>query len=90
MNSLIFVRRHDEEEDIGTRCVAAPIRNELGHVIAAVSISGPAIRNTWKRIIDTLKDQVMTTAFEISFQLGFQEEKNDLLEPGRQGSKNRK
>ena len=66
----------DEEEDLGTRCVAAPIRNELGHVIAAVSISGSTIRNTWKKIIDTMKDQVMDTAFEISLQLGFQEDKD--------------
>lgn len=66
----------DEEEDLGTRCVAAPIRNELGHVVAAISISGPAIRNTWKKIIDTLKDQVKDTAFEISQQLGFQENKD--------------
>ena len=66
----------DEEEDLGTRCVAAPVRNELGHVVAAISISGPAIRNTWKKIIDTLKDQVKDTAFEISQQLGFQENKD--------------
>ena len=66
----------DEEEDLGTRCVAAPIRNEVGHVVAAISISGPAIRNTWKKIIDTLKDQVKDTAFEISQQLGFQENKD--------------
>ena len=80
----------DEEEDLGTRCVAAPIRNELGHVIAAVSISGSTIRNTWKKIVDTLKDQVMDTAFEISLQLGFQEDKDYLFKTGRQGSESQK
>jgi IclR family KDG regulon transcriptional repressor len=66
----------DEEDHLGTRCVAAPIRNELGHVIAAVSISGPTIRITRKKVLDTFKDQVMDAALEISRQLGFQEDKD--------------
>jgi IclR family KDG regulon transcriptional repressor len=66
----------DEEDHLGTRCVAAPIRNELGHVIAAISISGPTIRVTWKKVQDTFKDQVMDAALEISRQLGFQEDKD--------------
>jgi DNA-binding IclR family transcriptional regulator len=65
----------DEENEPGIRCVAAPIRNELGHVIAAISISGPTIRVTWKKIQDTFKDQVMDTALVISRKLGFREEK---------------
>jgi IclR family KDG regulon transcriptional repressor len=66
----------DEEDHLGTRCVAAPIRNELGHVIAAISISGPTIRMTWKKVLDTFKGQVMDAALEISRQLGFQEDKD--------------
>jgi IclR family transcriptional regulator, KDG regulon repressor len=66
----------DEEDHLGTRCVAAPIRNELGHVIAAISISGPTIRITRKKVLDTFKDQVMDAALEISRQLGFQEDKD--------------
>ena len=65
----------DEEDHLGTRCVAAPVRNELGHVIAAISISGPTIRITWKKIQDTFKDLVLDTALDISHQLGFQEDK---------------
>ena len=65
----------DEEDDLGTRCVAAPIRNEVGHVIAAISISGPTIRITWKKVLDTFKDQVVNTALKISRQLGFQEDR---------------
>lgn len=34
----------DEENAIGLRCVAAPIHNEFGEVIAAISISGPTAR----------------------------------------------
>lgn len=34
----------DEEHAIGLRCVAAPVFNEFGDVIAAISISGPSAR----------------------------------------------
>lgn len=73
----------DEEDYLGTRCVAAPIRNEVGQVIAAISISGPTIRVTWKKVLDTFKDQVMDTALEISCQLGFQKDKDHLFKEGR-------
>ena len=66
----------DEEDHLGTRCVAAPVRNELGHVIAAISVSGPTIRITWKKIQDRFKDLVLDTALDISRQLGFQEDKD--------------
>lgn len=69
----------DEEDVLGTRCVAAPIRNESGHVIAAISISGPTTRITWKKVQETFKDQVIDTALEISYQLGFQEDKDPLF-----------
>ncbi len=36
----------DEEIEQGLRCVAAPIRDHSGAVIAAVSISGPTTRVT--------------------------------------------
>lgn len=65
----------DEENEPGIRCVAAPIWNELGHVVAAISISVPTIRISRKMIQETLKNQVMDTALEISRKLGFREEK---------------
>jgi DNA-binding IclR family transcriptional regulator len=61
----------DEENEQGIRCVAAPIRNERGHVIAAISISAPAIRVTTETIDTNLKREVMQTAFRISAKLGF-------------------
>jgi DNA-binding IclR family transcriptional regulator len=64
----------DEENEQGIRCVAAPIRNESGRVIAATSISGPAIRITRERIRDTLQREIMETAASISNRLGFREE----------------
>ena len=62
----------DEENERGIRCVAAPVYNEAGRVIAAISISGPAFRLTKKMIQEKLKKEVMETAFKISQRLGFQ------------------
>lgn len=61
----------DEESEEGIRCVAAPVFNDRGIAIAAISISGPAVRVTRQKIQDQLKDDVMQTAFEISQKLGF-------------------
>jgi DNA-binding IclR family transcriptional regulator len=41
--------------------------------LAAVSISGPAFRVTKKVIQETLKKEVMETAFKISQRLGYRE-----------------
>ncbi len=64
----------DEEAERGIRCVAAPVHNEIGVVVAAVSVSGPAIRITREKVQGSLKDQVMATALDISKKLGFREE----------------
>jgi len=64
----------DEENEKGIRCVAAPIHNEIGRVIAAISISGPAIRITIKKIQEALKNEVIDSALKISRKLGFREE----------------
>jgi IclR family KDG regulon transcriptional repressor len=61
----------DEENEKGIRCVAAPIRNEVGKAVAAVSISGPAFQITKKLIQESLKKEVMETALKISQRLGF-------------------
>ena len=63
----------DEENEKGIRCVGAPIYNETGKAVAAVSVSGPAFRITKKVIQETLKKQVMETALKISRRLGYQE-----------------
>jgi IclR family KDG regulon transcriptional repressor len=64
----------DEENERGIRCVAAPIRDESGRVIAATSISGPAIRITRERVRDTLQREIVETAARISERLGFRDE----------------
>lgn len=76
---LQLVRAHgyavdDEESEEGIRCVAAPVLNERGQAVAAISVSGPAIRVTRQKIQDTLKDQVMQTALAISRKIGFRGE----------------
>ena len=61
----------DEENEVGVRCVAAPIRNEIGNVVAAMSVSGPTTRITNEKINDSLKFQVTETAIKISRKLGY-------------------
>ena len=65
------VRRHgiaydEEEAELGLKCVAAPIHDEEGHVVAALSVSAPADRNdaTWGA-------QVRKTAEAVSRALGY-------------------
>ena len=59
----------DEEHAVGLRCVAAPLFDEFGEVVAAVSISGPAVRVTTDRI-PVLGDLVRRTASQITAELG--------------------
>ena len=65
----------DEEKEKGIRCVAAPIYNEIGKTVAAISITGPAFRVTRKIIQESLKKKVMETSLKISQRLGFRERK---------------
>ena len=61
----------DEENERGIRCVAAPIYNETGKAVAAISVSGLTFRVTKKLIQETLKKEVMETALKISQRLGW-------------------
>jgi IclR family KDG regulon transcriptional repressor len=59
----------DEERYIGARCVAAPVRGLSGKVVAAISLSGPAMRMTLD-MIPLVSRQVMHIASAISAELG--------------------
>jgi IclR family KDG regulon transcriptional repressor len=59
-----------EELDLGVKCVAAPIHNHTGKVVAAISISGPTQRFTPK-VLPRFEREVMASARTISFELGF-------------------
>jgi IclR family transcriptional regulator, KDG regulon repressor len=59
----------DEEEEIGVRCIGAPVWDWDGRVIAAVSVAGPTTRIN-EDTFDTLVSDVRRTALAISQQLG--------------------
>lgn len=58
-----------EENEYGITCIAVPIFDHLGKVIAAVSISGPTMRMTEDRM-NTLKSVMVKTGKAISARLG--------------------
>ena len=62
----------DEENEKGIRCVGAPVFNQQGQVIAAISISGPAVRITKKIMQQTMRNEVIRTASDISREFGYQ------------------
>lgn len=57
----------DEEEEIGVRCIGAPVRNSAGEVIAAISISGT---KSQLENIPARAAQVMNVAAALSQQIG--------------------
>ncbi|WP_216093619.1 IclR family transcriptional regulator [Sporolituus thermophilus] len=59
-----------EEFEIGLFCIAAPIKNHKGNVIAAISLSGPTARMTNGNLEQMIED-LTGTAKLISKQLGF-------------------
>jgi IclR family acetate operon transcriptional repressor len=59
----------DEERTLGMRCVAAPIFNEHGEPIAGVSISGPSVRITLRKL-DEFGPVVRRAADEITNSIG--------------------
>lgn len=63
----------DEECELGARCVAAPIYNHRGKVIAAISVSGPISRMTLKRI-EEIAPSLLETTREISALMAYKSE----------------
>lgn len=60
----------DEENEIGVRCVGAPVFNRSGKIEGAISISGPAIRVT-KEKVGEIGREVIKYADMISKELGY-------------------
>ena len=60
----------DEEIEVGLRCVAGPIRNHSGRVIAAISVAAPVQRMTKKNVQSTIPT-VVAAAEAISRRLGY-------------------
>jgi DNA-binding IclR family transcriptional regulator len=63
----------DREEDIpGLRCLAAPIRDRAGDVVAAISISGPASELAESsRLRPALEESLRRAAQRLSRRLGY-------------------
>ncbi|MFC3883613.1 IclR family transcriptional regulator [Bacillus songklensis] len=59
-----------EENEYGIICIAVPIFDHLGKVIAAVSISGPTIRMTAERM-EQLQTRLLNIGKQISARLGY-------------------
>ncbi|MGJ8527768.1 IclR family transcriptional regulator [Maritalea sp.] len=59
----------DEEQSDGLRCIGAPIFDEFGEPIFAVSISGPTVRVTTQRVND-LAQHVKVAAGDITDRIG--------------------
>jgi len=73
--ALARVRDHgfavdDEECSLGLRCVAAPILDRRGFVVAALSISGPTQRLPYSAL-PRLAEAVRSAAQEVSHRLGY-------------------
>lgn len=62
----------DEEFDTGLKCIAAPVRDHTGEVVASVGIAGAAFRLPAPRV-PALADLVREAAQAVSTSLGFQE-----------------
>lgn len=64
----------NQENELGIRCVAAPIRDYTGKVVASISISGPIIRITDEKIPEFAK-LVIEVSSKISELLGYKASK---------------
>lgn len=61
----------DEERVKGMRCVAAPITNEDGHAIAAISVSGPKSRMRDDKFTDEIPELILRSANVIEVNLTY-------------------
>jgi len=73
--ALVEIRKQNfaidnEEFKIGVKCIAAPIRDQNGKVIAAISIAFPSARSSPEQM-KKFKNLILETSGEISRQLGF-------------------
>ena len=60
----------DEESEVGMRCLAAPVRDISGKVVAAVGLAGPTQRLT-KKDLRAMAPDVVSTGEAVSARLGY-------------------
>ena len=63
----------DEECELGARCVAAPVRDYSGRIVAGISVSGPISRMSMERIA-VIAPVVQEIAAKISRQMAYEEQ----------------
>ena len=60
-----------EEREKGVSCIAAPVRNHTGDVVAAISVAGPSQRMPRELAGSSVAAAVVAAANAISIDLGF-------------------
>lgn len=73
-----------EEEEVGVGCVAAPVRDHRGVVVAALSIAAPIARMRDAHL-DRLRRLVIEGAREVSEALGYRESASTNVESAAHG-----
>ncbi len=63
----------EEEREKGVCCIAAPVRNHTGDVVAAISVAGPTQRMPKTLVGSDVSSAVVAAANAISIDLGFSE-----------------
>jgi IclR family transcriptional regulator, KDG regulon repressor len=58
-----------EELDLGITCIAAPVRNHTGRVLAAISLAGPSTRMMGQKL-DEIRVPLLDAALALSKRLG--------------------
>ena len=61
----------NEECEVGVKCVAAPIRDYTGRIIAAISMSGPLTRMTQAKM-SLMQEGISRAAIELTASLGYE------------------
>lgn len=64
----------DEEFEHGLKCIAAPVRDFSGGVVASISVAGPNFRLTEDKI-SVLAASVVEVANQLASDLGYREAK---------------
>ncbi|PYR02726.1 MAG: IclR family transcriptional regulator [Acidobacteria bacterium] len=60
----------EQERELGVRCVAAPVRNHEGRIVAAISVAGPTERMPRTLVDSDVATTVVAAAQAISMDLG--------------------
>lgn len=61
----------DSEHEADIKCVAAPLHDDSGNVVASISIAGPGFRMNRERMEEEILPGVVQTARNISARLGY-------------------